>query len=165
MSPPPIVTASTECTAWPTMWVDLFALKVMVPITHICWVHCVSWPFCTNTYCVHCMTHCVGWPFCTKGNGPHHPSAWHTAWVNFFKPYLSPHRYLLAHCIHCVHCMGPFALKVMVPTTHICWVLPFCTTTALLHCVPTASMLPYMPYIINLFALTKCAPHLVTQNT
>ena len=37
---------------------DLFALKVMVPTTHICWVHCVSWPFCTNTYCVHCI-HCV----------------------------------------------------------------------------------------------------------
>ena len=31
---------------------DLLALKVTVPTTHICLVHGVSWPFCTNTYCV-----------------------------------------------------------------------------------------------------------------
>ena len=33
-------TVSTAFTA-STAWVDLYALKVMVPNTHICWVHCV----------------------------------------------------------------------------------------------------------------------------
>ena len=80
----------------PLHGVDLFALKVMVPKTHICWVHCVNWPFCTNTYCVHCVG---GWPFCTKGNGPHH---------SYLLSTLCELTFLQQHLLRALgdHCMG-----------------------------------------------------------
>ena len=162
MSPPPIFTAPTvytASTAWPTAWVDLFTLKVMVPTTHIYWVHCVSWPFCTNTYCVHCVhcincvTHCMGWPFCTKGNDPHHPYLLSTLYELTFW-----HQHLLCplcplHPLHPLHGLTFFALKVMVPTTHICWV----------HCVswpfaPTATTSIVSTVWVDLFAVKLMVP-------
>ena len=156
MSRPPIFTVPTVSTAWPTVWVDLLALKVTVPTTHICSVHCVSWPFCTNTYCIHCVLHPLHdplreltflhqhllHPLCTAS------TAWPTAWVDLFASTPTASTVYCVHCVgwpfctntYCVHCMGwPFTLKVMVPTTHICSVhcvsLPFCTNTYCIHCV------------------------------
>ena len=127
----------------PLHGLTFFTLKVMVATTHICWVHCVSWPFCTNTYCVHCIhcIHCMGWPFCTKGNGHHHPyllstlcelTFLHQHLLRPLCPLCSLHDHCV-HCIHCVHCVitastaftvstawvDLFALKVTVPTTQI----------------------------------------------
>ena len=131
MSPPPIFTAPTVSTAWPTAWVDLLALKVMVPTTHICSVHCVSWPFCTNTYCIHCVL-C---PLCTAFT-VHCIHCIH--WFDLFAPKtMSPppyttiplHTASTAYCAYCVlHTASTvwptvwvdlFALKVTVPTTHL----------------------------------------------
>ena len=97
--------------AWLTAWVNFFEPYLNVPTTHIYCVHCIHCVHCVH--CVtHCMTHCMDWPFCTKGNGPHHPSAWLTAWVNFFELYLNvPTTHI--YCVHCMtHCMGlPFCTK------------------------------------------------------
>ena len=100
--------------------------------------------------------------FCTKGNGPHHPYLLSTlCQLTFLHQHLlhplCPLRggtmtfctntycilqYLLrtAYCVHCVGVQWPFALKVMAPTTLICWVhcvsWPFCTNT---YCNSTVS--------------------------
>ena len=105
--------------------VDHFALKATVPTTHLhSSLHKLSFLkhtkmspppiFTAFTAC----TASTAWGFdlfCTKGNGPLHP---------YLLSPLCELTFLHQHLLHTAspHCMGfdLFALKVMVPTTHIC---------------------------------------------
>ena len=119
---------TTVSTAWG--YNDLFALKVPAPATLICWVHCFNWPFCTNTYCIHCV-HCirVQWPFCTESNSPHHPYLLSTlCHLTFLDQHLlcplhggkmtfctNTYCVLPNHCVHCVGVQWPFCTKGTSP--------------------------------------------------
>ena len=156
-----------DCVHW-IHWVDLFVPKTMFPPPY------TTIPLCTasTAYCIHC----VHWfdlfapktmsppPYITIPLCPLCTASTEFTGLTFLHQRQCPHNHIpLFHCVHCVlrplhPLVWPFCTKDNVPTTIYHYSTVYCV-----HCMP------YMAYVGNLFALTKCPPHppmlLVTHET
>ena len=106
-----IVVYSTVSTAHCIHWFDLFTPKNNVPTTIYHYFHCTL----HTAYCIHWFDFFAPK---TMSSPPYTTIPLHTAycihWFDLFAP---------TSTVYCIpHCVGfdLFALKVMVPTTHIC---------------------------------------------
>ena len=122
------------------------------------------------SFCIHCI-HCILRPLHTVSTA-YYIHCIH--WFDIFAPKtMSPppyttiplHSLCTASTVYCVHsmthCLGwPFCTKGNSPY-HPYLLSPLCELT-FLHLHLLRPLLSYMPYVINLFALTKCPPHLPT---
>ena len=143
-----------------TVWVDLFALTptaYCIPTVYYCtvwvWPHCttycVSWPFCTNTYCI-LHTYCVLHTYCI-------PTAYCIPIVYCVPTvYCIPTAFCVPYCIpFCTKGNGPH--HPYLPTA---WVDLFALTPTA-YCIPTTPLCGFDLIALKVMVHTHCVLHTI----